>query len=426
MNKDVLSSLFVGIDVSSATNEVCAMDFHQQILLKGSFVNDYPNSEFLVEHLLDCLDGRPDLTNIIFVIESTSVYSFHIANFLAANNSLFNFKSQVFVINPKTSSNFKKTYIDEEKTDPIDAFHLADMARCGRIGQEPWRASQLFALQRLTRQRFHLVQTIMREKAYMLTNIYIKFSSLAVCDKDDKPFSNMFGATARSVISDLSPDDIVNMSDDDLVNFIMDKGKGRFSNPEEVVTTLKKAARASFRLDKVAYEPINVAIASSMNTIEALAKNLKLIDAAIEKNVKGLCEREYTILRSIPGIGPVFAAGIISEIESSRLFKDNNALAKYAGLTWRKHQSGKFEADTTYMTKSGNKYLRYYLIEAVSRVRLEIPEFQTFYTKKYNEVHKTQHKRALALTARKFVRLIFGLLHHNQLYIKDKGVNLTE
>ena len=51
-----------------------------------------------------------------------------------------------------------------DKTDPKDAFVLADMARCGRINQQPYKASQLFALQRLTRQRFHLVKTIMREK----------------------------------------------------------------------------------------------------------------------------------------------------------------------------------------------------------------------------------------------------------------------
>ena len=176
----------------------------------------------------------------------------------------------------------------------------------------------------------------------------------------------------------------------------------------------------------LAYEPINVAIASSMNTIDALTKNLKLVDKAIEKNVRGLNEVEYTILNSIPGIDPVFAAGIISEIGSAKFFPDNNALAKYAGLTWRKTQSGNYEVDTTRMTKTGNRYLRYYLIEAISHVKQEIPEYQDFYAKKYNEVSKTQHKRALALTARKFVRLVFGLLHHNQLYIKDKGVNLTE
>jgi len=40
---------------------------------------------------------------------------------------------------------------------------------------------------------------------------------------------------------------------------------------------------------------------------------------------------------------------------------------------------------------------------------------------KYNEVNKYQHKRALALTARKLVRLVFRLLKDNRLYIAPEA-----
>ena len=422
MNKNILSTLFVGVDVSSSNNYFCAISFEGKHLLDFSITNDLPSSEIAVERIFNTLKEN-DLNFVIIVLESTNIFSFHIANFLASNNSLFDFNSKVFVINPKTSSNFRKTYSDKDKTDPQDAFILADMARCGRIDQEPYKASQLFALQRLTRQRFHLVKTITREKAYMMSNIYLKFSSLYIAKKDNEPFSNMFGVTSKTIISDFTPDDIVNMSDEDMINFVMQKGKKRFAEPEKNVDLLKKIARDSYRLDKLAYDPINVAISSSFNTIKALEDNLKVIDKAIEKNIKGLCDNEFTILNSIPGIGPIYAAGIISEIGSISFFKDNNALAKYAGLTWRKTQSGYFEAETTRMTKTGNKYLRYYLIEAVSSVKMHSKEFNEFYTRKYNEVSRGAHKRALALSARKLVRLIFGLLHHNQLYSTDKVDN---
>lgn len=420
MNKDTLNTLFVGIDVSSKTNAVFAINFEGKTLLNFSVPNDLPGAELMLEKILSALQDN-NLEFVKIVIESTSVYSFHIANFLASNNSLFEFNSQVFVINPKSSSNFRKTYVDMDKTDPKDAFVLADLARCGRINQQPYKASQLFALQRLTRQRFHLVKTISAEKAYMLTNIYLKFSSLTTANKDSKPFSNLFGTTSSNLIMDYSPSDIVNMSEKDMVNYIVEKGKNRFSNPEENAKLIQKIARDSYRLDKLAYDPINVSISSSFNTINALENNLNVIDKAIEKNVKGLCENEYKILLSIPGIGPVYAAGIIAEIGSIKFFKTNNELAKYAGLTWRKTQSGNFEADTTRMTKTGNKYLRYYFIEAANRVKSQIPEYKQFYTRKYAEVSKTPHKRALALTARKLVRLVFGLLHHNKLYTDEKS-----
>ena len=39
-----------------------------------------------------------------------------------------------------------------------------------------------------------------------------------------------------------------------------------------------------------------------------------------------------------------------------------------------------------------------------------------YYQKKYAEVKTHQHTRAIVLTARKFIRLIYGLLSKNQLY----------
>ena len=101
---------------------------------------------------------------------------------------------------------------------------------------------------------------------------------------------------------------------EDLISYISEKGKNRFNNPEKVAKLLQKAARDSYRLDKTAYEPINTAIATSFAVIKTLESQLKELDKAIEKTVKGLHSNEYQCLLSIPGIGPIYAAGIISEI----------------------------------------------------------------------------------------------------------------
>ena len=73
------------------------------------------------------------------------------------------------------------------------------------------------------------------------------------------------------------------------------------------------------------------------------------------------------------------------------------------------------------MIKSGNRYLRYYLLEATNSVRRCDSEFRRYYDLKFKEVNKYQHKRALALTARKLVRLVFRLLKDNRLYIPSEG-----
>ena len=265
---------------------------------------------------------------------------------------------------------YRKSYTDSNKTDSDDAFAIADYIRIGRIHTNPWKGTQFLALQRLTRHRLHLIETLTREKNYALTNIYLKFNQLNILPKDDRPFSNPFGTTSMAVLSEfLSLDDITYMPFEDLVNFISEKGKNHFVDPEHTAKLLKKAAKDSYRLDKTLYEPINIAIASSFSIIKAFEKQLKVTGQAIIKVIKKFNTTEYQSLISIPDIGKVFAAGILAEISSIIFFDSNDKLAKFARLTWRQKSFGNYHAEEKHMTKTGTKYLRYYLIEAANFVR---------------------------------------------------------
>jgi transposase len=417
-----LSTLYIGIDVSSKSNYVCALDFYKNRFFNTSFSNNQPGAEELVDKILACLKEHPDLNTVVAALESTSVYSIHIANYLSSCEELMRFKTFVFVLNPKCTANHKKTFIGLGKSDPIDSFIIADYARGGNIETEPWRGSQFLALKRLTRHRLHLVECITREKAYLVSNLYLKFSELQMLEKDDQPFCDIYGATSSSILTEyLSPEEINESSEEELVSFISKKSRNRIKDISKTTELLKKAARDSYRLDKALYEPLNVSIASSFNCIEAFKKELKAIDSAIEKEIKGLFPNAFTILQSVDGIGPVFAAGIVAEIGDITAFHSSDALAKYAGLCWKQNQSGDFDGEDTPMIKAGNRYLRYYLGEAANSMKNHNVEYGTYYRKKYNEVPKHQHKRALALTSRKFVRLVYGLLAKNQLY---SGVSL--
>ena len=420
VKNNFMSTLFVGIDVSSRTNVLCALNFQGVKLLNLKALNNQPGAESILDSILDCLNSN-SLEYVVIALESTSFYSTHIANFLSSSEELLPFKPLVYCLNPKSVANYRKSFVDIDKTDPLDAFVIADFARCGRITSEPWRGAQFLALQRLSRHRLHLVECITREKTYMVSNIYLKFSELAVLDKDEKPFSNTYGVTSAAVLTEfLSLDDITYSSIEDLVAFVSLKGKNRFSDPYETARLLQKAARDSYRLDQVLYEPLSTSIASSFNLIKAFDAEIKVVDKAIEKTIKGINPVEYQSLTSIPGIGPVLASGILAEIGTIASFDSHDSLAKYAGLTWRVNQSGDYSSDDTRMTKTGNKYLRYYLIEAANSVRNHVPEYRDFYHKKYGEVTTHCHKRALALTSRKLVRLIFGLLTKNQIYSSGK------
>ena len=421
---DLLSTLFVGIDISSRNNVVALLDFESQKTLQSFAVgNNQPGAVELANRLADYLHSRKDLTKLVVALESTSFYGIHVANYLSSCEVLASFHTAVYCLNPKAIKNYKKSFIDLGKNDYVDAFVIADFARANRITTKPWRGSQFLALQRLTRHRLHLAKSLTREKAYMLSNIFLKFSEFSLLDAEDQPFSNSFGATASSVLTDfLSMEEIIEMPTEDLISYICEKGHNRFPNPEKTASLLQQAARNSYRLDKCLYEPLTVSISSSFTLISTYETEIKAVNKAIEKTLKGIDPNAYQSLLSIPGIGPVMAAGILSEIGHIDAFKNQEALAKYAGLVWRENQSGNFQADDTPLSKAGNAYLRYYLIEATSHVKNHCGEFAAFYQKKYDEVKIHQHKRALALTARKFVRLIFGLLANHQLYSSDRVV----
>ncbi|MFA7105697.1 MAG: IS110 family transposase [Candidatus Izemoplasmatales bacterium] len=413
-----LTTLYIGIDVSKESNFVYITNFNQSFNQSFNTLNNVHGAELIETKLLEILHNV-EYSNIICVLESTGIYSAHIATYLSASKKLFQYNVLVYCINPKISRNYRASFSDMDKTDPKDSYILADIARVGRTKTlHPFKGSQKLALQRLTRHRVHLAELLSKEKTYALTNIYLKFSEFG--KKDSKFSSDKWGNTAISILEEFSsPEEIIKTSLEDLVAFVIKTSRNRFSSPTEVAKLIKKAANASYRLDKVAYEPINHAISSSLILIRCYEDEIKKINKAIESLIKDFADDQYLSLKSIPGIGIVYASGIISEIGSVHQFRNEEALAKYAGITWRKNQSGNFEADTTKMTKTGNHYLRYYLIEAANSVKNYVGTYNDFYHKKFNEVTVHQHKRALALTSRKLVKLIYGLLSKGQLYNKN-------
>lgn len=404
--------LFVDIDVSSRENRVRFLDSAGTSLSKFSVLNNQPGALILSSNIAQAMKIYK-LDSLVIGLEATSVYGEPLVYFLKQDAAVSRFKPCVHVLNPKQVNAFKKAYHNLPKTDDVDAWIIAEYLRFGRINSEVNMDDKIIALQKLTRARYYTAANLTREKNHFLNHLFLKFSSLY----QEKIFSDRFGATSLAIIDEfLSVDEIAYMSIDDLVNFINDKGKGRFECPEEIAKMVQKAARSSYRLPKTVNDSVNQVLAISYMAIRAYKDQLESFDKAIEEQMKII----PNTLTSVKGIGPVYAAGIIAEIGDIHRFKNQAALAKHAGLCWSKYQSGKYTADDTHMIHSGNRYLKYYLMEAANKVRMHDPEFKRYYELKYRETPKTPHKRALALTARKLVRLVYVLLRDRRLYIPPK------
>lgn len=351
------------------------------------------------------------IDQVIIGMEATSIYSFHPAMFFQEDIDLKAFNTQSVVVDPKKTKRFHDVFA-EDKNDQIDAYYIADYLRVGHYSIGIVRQENYIALQRLTRSRYEIVQSLVRAKQHFIENLYYKLNKLVISDELN---TSIFGSTMMQLLTeDLTTDDLLNISINDLTDYLAEHGRGRFADPEALAKTIQKAVRSSYRLDKVVANSVDVVLSVYAEEIKAFQKMIKDLDKSIEKVVKVTDDEQ--ILRSIPGIGPVYAAGILAEIGQIDRFDNEAKLAKYAGLSWREKQSGSYTSDNTPLKRTGNTYLRYYLVEAANLVRTHDPVFGEYYQRKYKKVKHTPSKRALVLTARKLIRVIYFLLKNHQIY----------
>lgn len=122
----------------------------------------------------------------------------------------------------------------------------------------------------------------------------------------------------------------------------------------------------------------------------------------------------YELLCSVPGIGEVTAAVILSEIGDISRFHSKKQLIAYAGLDPSVFQSGKFTAKNSKISKRGSPYLRKALYQAafagISKRSngYANKELRTFYDRLIRN-GKTS-RLALTATSAKLLRMIFGML----------------
>lgn len=407
------SLLYVGIDVSSKTNVAACIDQEGKVAgMPAAFPNNQTGAEELEEWIAAfCRERAAGCVKI--GTEATSVYDWHLVDYLSESGKLLPFHHELYRFNPKLIKHFKKALKERDKTDGQDALAIAQRLRFGELPHPYHSLQQYQPLQRLTRYRLHLINEIIREKSFFLSHLFLKSSSLA----SEKPIKRVLGATSRAIIAEhCSGEEIAQMPLETLTALIVKASKNRYEQPEEVARLVQRVSRESYRIKPSLARSLDFILAASLRTLRAHQESIKEVDRAVADELKGITHT----LTTVKGIGPVYAAGIIAEMGDGSRFPSHDALAKLAGLWWPRHQSGEFEAEDRHLKRAGNAHLRYYLVEAANSMRVHNEEYKAFYQKKYQEARTHHHKRALVLTARKLVRLVFALRKTGQVYDPDK------
>ena len=401
---------YVGLDVSQEEASVCfLLADGAEPIPRWTSANTQPGAEALAAMLAE-LAQRYQVDQLRIGMEATGLLWWHLACTLKDAPALSPFAPQLYALNPHLIKTFRANYGALPKSDHADAFLIAERLRFGRQLPSPFQLDARYApIQRLTRFRCHLAQNLAREKSYFLSFLFLTFSTYGQI----APFGDPFGTTSSAVLEEFTTEDLAQLSLEDLATYLQQKGRGRFADPDALAATLQRAARDSYRLDKVLQEPLRLVLGTTLAAIRTLQSQLKTLDKTIGQELATIPQT----LASVPGLGPVWTAGLIAEVGDISRFDDQAAIAQYAGLTWERSESGQFQAEDTELTKRGNSYLRYYLVEAANSVRQHCPEYGRYYAAKYAETPKHAHQRALVLTARKLVRLVDVLLREGKRYL---------
>lgn len=403
------TDLLVGVDVHRRTNVVQVMDGAGRVLVPRLRVANNRSGTAQLVMQLGQLATAGHFAHIHIAAEATGNYwlPFFCALQTAADQA--NWSLSLYPFNPKLVHNFRRSLGDWDKTDDLDTAVIVERLRFGHQLPYPFRMEERYLpLRTLTRYRYHLVSELVRVKSHALSLVYLKGSEYTA----QPAFANVFGQTSQAVLREfLSWETAATMPFAELVEWLDVKGKRRFADPEDNARRLQQIAQDSYQLPDDWLAAVNTTLSLSLRHLTLLQQLLKRLDSAIAEQMTAY----PNTLTTIPGMGPVFAAGIIAEIGDLARFEFNQAkVASYAGLKWSKQQSADFTAEESHLKRTGSDFLRYYFCEAAQLVRMHDAEYAAFYQKKYDEARSHQHKRAIVLTARKLVRLVVRLLTTNE------------
>ena len=378
----------MGIDISKFKHDCAIIDELGDVITSPWSFNNDCEGFALFRDLLNALDGEKKIG-----FESTGHYGHNLKMFLESNNFSF------MEFNPLLISRFVRgKSLRNTKTDSLDAQSIAQYLMTVEYKPYPPSFYHMDQLKSLTRFRDSLVRQHSKQLVE-LTNILDRVFP------EFKPFfDGKFSGTARYILSHYqSPEKIANMNAKSY-EALRKKSRGKFSMVK--FAQLKTLARNTVgRSDDFLLKQMEITI-DIENQLDA---KIDEITTQISECIRGLNPPILTI----PGIGELTAAVILSEYGDINKFESPAQMLSFAGLEPGYYQSGQ-AVHGGHMVKHGSSHLRYTLMNSCLPLITYEPVFAEYYAKKRAE--GKPHRVALTHVAKKLLRIIYTLQTKNITY----------
>jgi transposase len=242
------------------------------------------------------------------------------------------------------------------KTDRIDAFVLAELARRDLVPAIWLPDADVRGARERARWRLHLV----RHRSSLKQRVH----AVLLAHGKPCPVSDLFGVSGRALLE-------------------------RLALPEPWAGTVQ----ASLRL------------------IDELEREIGACESELRR--LGAAHRYVPLLRTVPGIGSILAYTIAAEIGDIARFPSARKLVGYSGLCPRVYQSGHSDRRGP-LAKQGPKYLRWALVEAALHARTH-PAYRERYERTKRRLGKQRGAKVAQVDlARRLAEAIWHMLSRRQ------------
>lgn len=376
---------YVGIDISKYKHDFCIISNTGEVIVENS---SFENSKKGFQNFLDQLKPY-NKYDIRIAFEATGHYSLNLELFLT--NQGYSFMK----MNPLVIHQFLKARsLRRTKTDKADSLTIANYLASVPYKPNSHLLYNIYTLKSLCRAREQLIKE--RSKYYvLLTNELDKsFPELKSF------FNNKISSTLLYILEKYKNTKHISLMKD--YESLRKLSYGKFSYAS--FAKLKQLAK-----DSVGYHDNNsdLLISTYVSIINNFNEKIDPIDKQISTIIKELNPKMLTI----PGLGEISAATILSEYGEINNFSSPNKMLAFAGLEPSIIQSGTLNNNGK-MVKHGSGHLRYAIMNVAMSVLRYSPTFYDYYLKKRSE--GKCHRVALSHVCKKLIRVIYALEKYNQ------------
>ena len=349
-------------------------------------------------------------TEVCVVYEATGVYHRVLKKVLEDNNI------KQFIINPLLSAKTRKNdSLRCPKTDKLDPKSIAKTYYSHSLHNSHKPETIYHELRELSRYYEDILVHIRKDKVAFRAQLDVVFPGY------DALFDDLYGPVALAVIEKYPHPEMLQKKKINTVSKVI---QSKTCHHQAMSDTMADKAIEYSKTIYSGCDKDDIEVLILQRFIKKLKEDMAEAERTIGEMIKLAQELpDFSIIKSIPGIGDNLAARIIAELGDMTRFKKKNELVAFAGLDPRISESGQDDGDHMHITKKGNKRLRCLLYLAVTcsiRLKRDDNSIKDFYIKKKQQSNPMCSKAAKTACASKLVRIIYSMCKTGELYQYNK------